>query len=71
MIVTICSTCGRDEECRPYGVDDAPVCFDCGMADIETTKANFGEKLNASKDVLLTEAGPLPTKLEWHIKGDG
>lgn len=29
--MTICTECGVDDDCRPYGENGAMICFDCGM----------------------------------------
>lgn len=39
----MCELCGKIDECRPYGPNDEQICFECGMKDVETTKA----KMNA------------------------
>jgi hypothetical protein len=31
-----CETCGKIDECRPYGPDDEQICFDCAMATPES-----------------------------------
>jgi len=43
-----CSVCLNEKECRPYGADGEPVCFDCAMKDEKTTKQQFQKVLNAS-----------------------
>ena len=47
----VCELCGVIDECRPYGINDEQVCFDCAMKDEETAKkkmANyiFGEQID-------------------------
>jgi hypothetical protein len=44
----VCETCGKLEECRPYGPNDENICYDCAMKDPETTERKmaayvFGE----------------------------
>ena len=41
-----CDYCGKVAELRPYGKDGACICFECGMADEETTKEMFRRKLD-------------------------
>lgn len=51
----VCETCGKIDECRPYGPNDENICFDCAMKDDESkaiaeSKMSayiFGEKNNA------------------------
>jgi hypothetical protein len=48
---TVCESCGKIDECRPYGLNGEQICFDCGMLDEETTKKKmeqyiFGEDVN-------------------------
>lgn len=31
-----CESCGKLEECRPYGANDEQICFDCAMATPES-----------------------------------
>ena len=43
-----CEMCGAIEECRPYGLNDEQICFECAMKDEETTRKKmaayiFGE----------------------------
>lgn len=45
-----CSECGVKAECRPYGIDGAPICFDCGMKNPERTRAQF-EAITGGVDV--------------------
>jgi hypothetical protein len=33
---TVCETCGKIDECRPYGPNDEQICFDCAMATPES-----------------------------------
>jgi hypothetical protein len=28
---TVCEQCGKIDECRPYGLNDEQICFDCAM----------------------------------------
>ena len=34
----VCEMCGAVAECRPYGVNDENICFDCAMKDEDTTR---------------------------------
>lgn len=36
-----CDLCGSISELRPYGPNGEAICFDCGMANRETTDAAF------------------------------
>lgn len=36
-----CALCGAVEETRPYGPGGADICFKCGEANPEETKAQF------------------------------
>lgn len=64
--MTICSECGADDDCRPYGKNGAMICFDCGMKDEETTHRNFLTQLHAAVQagggmvILGEETGPRP-----------
>lgn len=63
--MTICTECGVDDDCRPYGENGAMICYDCGMKDEERTKRNFLTQLLAagaqSNVVILGEEyGPRP-----------
>lgn len=42
----ICTSCGKLDELRPYGKDGASICYECGMKDIETTRAEFKKLLD-------------------------
>ena len=71
-----CSKCGRTEgsrivgdgahriELRPYGKGGALVCFDCGMADEQTTAREYGRRLEAASVLTgaaqLSPRGPIP-----------
>jgi len=37
----VCAFCGRRAELRPYGPNHENICFDCGMADEDTTARMF------------------------------
>ena len=37
----LCDLCGEVDELRPYGPNGENICFDCGMADEETTGKRF------------------------------
>jgi len=44
-----CQMCGVIDECRPYGLNNEEICFDCAMKDVETTERKmaayiFGEQ---------------------------
>jgi len=43
-----CSQCGVVAELRPYGKDNALICFECGMKDETTTRAKFLERMTDS-----------------------
>lgn len=63
--MTICTECGKDDDCRPYGENGAMICFDCGMKNESRTRANFIKQLEAaiaiSPNVVLgEESGPRP-----------
>lgn len=68
----ICTGCGCQKECRPYGVNGAMICFDCGFSTPEVkanTEAMYGMQLDAaarSDGVVLIglEAGPVPATTE-------
>lgn len=50
----ICMTCGKREDCRPYGVNSAWICFDCAQATPEArvqADKMFGELLDSKKDM--------------------
>ncbi len=40
-----CELCGKIAECRPYGPNNAVVCFECGMKDEEGVIRRLQEKL--------------------------
>ena len=57
----LCSACGRiDEDLRPYGKGGALICFDCGMADIETTERQFGKVLDSAEVVVIRDDLRMP-----------
>lgn len=63
--MSICSGCGKDDDCRPYGKGGAMICFSCGMKDEEETFKNFSAQLEAAAKVsgvviLGEESGPRP-----------
>ena len=46
----VCEMCGKVDECRPYGPDDANICFDCAttkcdpkQVEMRMAKHIFGE----------------------------
>jgi hypothetical protein len=40
-----CQMCGVIDECRPYGLNDEEICFDCAMKDPETTERKMAKYL--------------------------
>ncbi len=46
-----CEVCGQMAELRPYGPNGERICFECGMKDEETTKAQFVKVLTGVTDV--------------------
>ena len=40
-----CELCGKVDELRPYGPNGERICYDCGMANLETTQYMMGVKL--------------------------
>jgi len=63
--MTICSECGKDKDCRPYGKGGSMVCFPCAMKNEEETEKNFLLQLEAAAQVsnvvvLGEESGPRP-----------
>lgn len=50
-----CQFCGKDEELRPYGKNGEWICFDCGMKEEATTKAQFVKILDDA-DVTVIDA---------------
>lgn len=40
-----CDYCGKIAELRPYGINGACICFECGMKDEETTKKMFRKRM--------------------------
>lgn len=64
--MSICSDCGEDKDCRPYGKGGAMVCFPCAMKDEEETERNFLSQLDAAVKasngvvILGEETGPRP-----------
>lgn len=38
-----CESCGKIEECRPYGPNGEQICFECGMKDEELTKKQMAK----------------------------
>jgi len=51
-----CDLCGAHDELRPYGPNGENICFDCGMAQMEVTKAKFAE-LVGDATVALVDLG--------------
>jgi hypothetical protein len=41
---SVCETCGKVDECRPYGANDENICFDCATKD-EESKAISEKKM--------------------------
>ena len=63
----ICTECGKDDDCRPYGKNAAMVCFDCGMKDEAEAKRQFAAQFLAATCVSDTvvigeETGPRPLR---------
>ena len=46
-----CSMCGELEELRPYGINAAWVCFDCGMKNEDEVKNQFNKLLSGERDI--------------------
>jgi hypothetical protein len=48
-----CEYCGKIEELRPYGKNDAKICFDCGMKpeNIQGTEAAFDDVLSGRSEL--------------------
>jgi hypothetical protein len=67
----ICTECNKDEDCRPYGMNGAMICFSCGMKNEEQTSKNFLSQLDAAAQVsgvvfLGEETGPRPMRSGNH-----
>jgi pentose-5-phosphate-3-epimerase len=47
-----CEYCGKVEELRPYGMNGAKICFDCGMKpeNIEDTEKAFDDVLSGKSE---------------------
>ena len=45
-----CQMCGKNDELRPYGPNNANICFDCAMKDEEGTAKRFKEMLDGNHD---------------------
>jgi len=63
--MTKCATCGKDEDCRPYGRNGAWICFRCAMATPEsklTAATQFKGQLDAcgGTAIIGEETGPRP-----------
>lgn len=53
-MITLCKTCNKEEDCRPYGAKSAMICFDCMMASPEREREaerQFGAQLMAAAEV--------------------
>jgi hypothetical protein len=48
-----CELCGKVAELRPYGPNGKKICFDCGMANQDTTDRAFEDVLDSVDDVFL------------------
>lgn len=44
----ICELCGKQDELRPYGPNNANICFDCGMKNEAETTKRFLEMLEGN-----------------------
>jgi hypothetical protein len=56
-----CELCDKEDELRPYGPNGERICFDCGMKNVETTRAEFAKRIAGSHKVFITgEDGPIP-----------
>jgi hypothetical protein len=45
----VCESCGKIDECRPYGPNGEQICFECAMLDEETTKRKMAEYIFGEK----------------------
>jgi hypothetical protein len=50
-----CALCGAIEELRPYGPNGESICFDCGMANRETTDAAFQARMAGVRTVIVSD----------------
>lgn len=63
----ICTSCGKENECRPYGDKAAMVCWGCINATPETralAELHFLQQLSAAgpNPVIGMEQGPFPAE---------
>jgi hypothetical protein len=45
-----CELCGIIAECRPYGLNDEQICFDCAMKDEKTAERKMAEYIFGESD---------------------
>lgn len=45
----VCETCGKIDECRPYGANDENICFECAMKDEATTERKMAAYIFGGK----------------------
>lgn len=50
-----CQLCGKFGELRPYGPNKEWICFECGMKDEETTKAQVIKTIAGAGLVIIDE----------------
>ena len=41
----VCESCGKIDECRPYGPNGEQICFECGMLDEDTTRKRMNNHI--------------------------
>lgn len=41
-LVKVCTMCGKEKDCRPYGYSGAEVCFSCGETIPDVVEHNMG-----------------------------
>lgn len=46
----MCEMCGIISECRPYGINDEQICFECAMKDKETTTRKMNAYIFGNKE---------------------
>jgi hypothetical protein len=49
----VCELCGKQAETRPYGPNGENICYECGMANLETTEKMFSKVLDKAKTVVI------------------
>lgn len=66
--MSICATCNQERETRPYGMNGAPICFNCAMATPESqaeaerqlaVQIEAAAKING-RVIIGEETGPRP-----------